>query len=169
MCELHKGETGVSALQQALGLSQSSLSQHLARLREDELVTTRRESQAIFYSLANSNVSRMISFALRIVLRRGMRRKAEAEEGGTKGKREGELFARPHKIERTRRMTIDRIVMAFAGAMILASLGLAHLFGPWWLLLAAFVGLNLFQAAFTGFCPLALILKKFGVKPGAAF
>jgi len=66
-------------------------------------------------------------------------------------------------------MTIDRIVMAFAGAMILASLGLAQFFGPWWLLLAAFVGLNLFQAAFTGFCPLALILKKFGVKPGAAF
>jgi hypothetical protein len=66
-------------------------------------------------------------------------------------------------------MTIDRIIMAFAGAMILVSLGLADLFGPWWLLLAAFVGLNLFQAAFTSFCPLALILKKFGVKPGAAF
>ncbi len=66
-------------------------------------------------------------------------------------------------------MTIDQIIMAFAGAMILASLGLAHLFGPGWLLLAAFVGLNLFQAAFTGFCPLAFLLKKFGVKPGAAF
>jgi hypothetical protein len=66
-------------------------------------------------------------------------------------------------------MSIDRIVMAFAGAMILISLTLAHFFGPWWLLLAAFVGLNLFQAAFTGFCPLALILKSFGCKPGAAF
>ena len=66
-------------------------------------------------------------------------------------------------------MTIDRVVMAFAGAMILASFGLAQFFGPWWLLLAAFVGVNLFQAAFTGFCPLALILKKFGVRPGAAF
>ena len=61
LCELHKGETGVSALQKALGLSQSSLSQHLARLREDELVTTRRESQAIFYSLANADVSRAIA------------------------------------------------------------------------------------------------------------
>jgi DNA-binding transcriptional ArsR family regulator len=61
LCELHKGETGVSVLQKALGLSQSSLSQHLARLREDELVTTRRESQAIFYSLANANVSRAIA------------------------------------------------------------------------------------------------------------
>jgi hypothetical protein len=98
-----------------------------------------------------------------------MRGKAEAEEGGTKGRREGELFSRPHEIEGTRRMTIDRIIMAFAGAMNLVSLGLAYFFGPWWLLLAAFVGLNLFQAAFTGFCPLALILKKFGAKPGAAF
>jgi DNA-binding transcriptional ArsR family regulator len=61
LCELHKGEAAVSALQQAIGLSQSSLSQHLARLREDELVTTRRESQAIYYSLANENVTRTIT------------------------------------------------------------------------------------------------------------
>lgn len=66
-------------------------------------------------------------------------------------------------------MTIDRIVMAFAGAMVLASLALAQLLGPLWLLLAAFVGLNLFQAAFTRFCPLAFILKKLGARPGAAF
>jgi DNA-binding transcriptional ArsR family regulator len=60
LCELHKGERSVSALQQAINLSQSSLSQHLARLREDELVNTRRSSQTIFYSLANENVSRVI-------------------------------------------------------------------------------------------------------------
>lgn len=66
-------------------------------------------------------------------------------------------------------MTIDRIVMAFAGAMILLSLGLSILLGPWWLLLAAFVGGNLLQAAFTGFCPLAMLLKRIGIKPGAAF
>ena len=66
-------------------------------------------------------------------------------------------------------MTIDRFVMAFAGAMILLSLTLAHFFGSWWLLLAAFVGANLLQAAFTGFCPLAMILKRYGIKPGAAF
>lgn len=60
LCELHKGELSVSAIQQALRLSQSSLSQHLARLREDELVKTRRESQTIFYSLASANVSRVI-------------------------------------------------------------------------------------------------------------
>lgn len=66
-------------------------------------------------------------------------------------------------------MSIDRIVMAFAGAMVLLSLALAQFFGPWWLLLAAFVGVNLFQAAFTGFCPLAIILRRLGVRPGAAF
>lgn len=66
-------------------------------------------------------------------------------------------------------MSIDRIVLAFAGAMVLLSLALAHLFGPLWLLLAGFVGANMLQAAFTGFCPLALMLRKFGCKPGAAF
>jgi DNA-binding transcriptional ArsR family regulator len=60
LCELHKGELSVSNLQEAIGLSQSSLSQHLARLREDSLVKTRRSSQTIFYSLANENVSRVI-------------------------------------------------------------------------------------------------------------
>ncbi|MEK4032847.1 metalloregulator ArsR/SmtB family transcription factor [Methylocystis sp. IM3] len=60
LCELHKGEHSVTRLQEAVGLSQSSLSQHLARLREDKLVKTRRESQTIYYSLANENVSRII-------------------------------------------------------------------------------------------------------------
>lgn len=66
-------------------------------------------------------------------------------------------------------MSIDRIVLAFAGTMVIASLVLGHFFSPYWLLLAGFVGLNLLQAAFTGFCPLAMILKKLGVRPGAAF
>jgi len=66
-------------------------------------------------------------------------------------------------------MSIDRIVLAFAGTMILLSLGLSFLFSPWWLLLAAFVGLNMLQSAFTGFCPLAMFLKKVGARPGAAF
>jgi ArsR family transcriptional regulator, virulence genes transcriptional regulator len=61
LCELHKGELSVTKLQEAIGLSQSSLSQHLARLREDNLVKTRRSSQTIFYSLANENVSRIIA------------------------------------------------------------------------------------------------------------
>ncbi|MBK8067662.1 MAG: DUF2892 domain-containing protein [Rhodanobacteraceae bacterium] len=66
-------------------------------------------------------------------------------------------------------MNIDRFVFAFAGSMILLSVLLAHLVSPWWLLLTAFVGLNLLQSAFTGFCPLALILKKVGIPSGQAF
>ena len=66
-------------------------------------------------------------------------------------------------------MTIDRIVLAFAGTVVLLGLLLGVLVSPWWLLLAAFVGLNLLQSAFTGFCPLARILKSLGIKPGAAF
>lgn len=66
-------------------------------------------------------------------------------------------------------MSIDRIVMAFAGSMVLMSLLLSQIHHPYWLYLAAFVGINLFQAAFTGFCPLAVILKKIGMKPGMAF
>jgi len=66
-------------------------------------------------------------------------------------------------------MSIDRVVLAFAGAMVLISLALGLLVSPYWFLLTAFVGLNLFQSAFTGFCPLAIILKKLGLAPGAAF
>ena len=66
-------------------------------------------------------------------------------------------------------MNVDRIVFAFAGSMILLSVSLAHYLSPWWLLLALFVGANMFQAAFTGFCPLALVLKRLGVRPGEAF
>lgn len=60
LCELHKGEQSVSALQEAVGLSQSSLSQHLARLRQDTLVQTRRDSRTIYYSLADERVAKVI-------------------------------------------------------------------------------------------------------------
>lgn len=66
-------------------------------------------------------------------------------------------------------MQIDNAVFALAGTMILASLALAHFFSPWFLLLAAFVGLNMLQAAFTGFCPAAMIFKRLGLKSGCAF
>ena len=66
-------------------------------------------------------------------------------------------------------MTIDRFVMAFAGTMVLLSLVLAQLHSVNWLWFTAFVGINVFQSAFTGFCPLATILKKTGMKPGQAF
>ena len=66
-------------------------------------------------------------------------------------------------------MSIDRIVLAFAGFMILASLLLGVYVNPNWFWFTAFVGANLFQSAFTGFCPLAVILKRLGVQRGAAF
>jgi len=66
-------------------------------------------------------------------------------------------------------MNIDRLVFAFAGTMVLLSLLLGYLVSPWWLLLAAFVGANMLQAAFTGFCPLAMFLRNLGASPGAAF
>lgn len=66
-------------------------------------------------------------------------------------------------------MSIDRIVVAFAGTMILVSLLLSQYHHQYWLWLTAFVGANLLQSAFTGFCPLAKILKSIGARPGHAF
>jgi hypothetical protein len=66
-------------------------------------------------------------------------------------------------------MNLDRAVMSFAGVMVLASLALAHWVSPNWLWFTAFVGLNLFQASFTGFCPAAMIFKRLGIRDGAAF
>ncbi|HEX2585726.1 MAG TPA: DUF2892 domain-containing protein [Steroidobacteraceae bacterium] len=66
-------------------------------------------------------------------------------------------------------MTIDRIVMAFAGSMVLISLALGLYVSTNWYWLTAFVGANLLQASFSGWCPLAMILKKMGVKAGVAF
>lgn len=57
LCQLAEGEKSVGALQALVGLSQSALSQHLARLRRDNLVKTRRSAQTIFYSLANADAS----------------------------------------------------------------------------------------------------------------
>ena len=66
-------------------------------------------------------------------------------------------------------MSIDRAVFVFAGLVILAGVALAHFVSPWWILLSAFAGANMIQAAFTGFCPAAMVFKKLGLKPGAAF
>jgi hypothetical protein len=66
-------------------------------------------------------------------------------------------------------MSIDRIVIAFAGTMVLLSLLLSQLHNQNWLWLTAFVGLNLLQSSFTGFCPLAIMLKKLGIQPGNAY
>lgn len=66
-------------------------------------------------------------------------------------------------------MTIDRIVLAFAGGFVLLSLLFSQVWSPAWLWLTAFVGANMVQAAFTRFCPLAILLKRFGVPTGEAF
>ena len=66
-------------------------------------------------------------------------------------------------------MTIDRAVFIFAGVMLLAGIALARYVHPLWILLSVFVGLNMIQAAFTGFCPAAMLFKALGVRPGAAF
>ena len=66
-------------------------------------------------------------------------------------------------------MTLDRVVFVFAGLVVLAGVALAHFVSPWWMLLSAFAGANMIQAAFTGFCPAAMVFKKLGVRPGDAF
>ena len=66
-------------------------------------------------------------------------------------------------------MNIDRLVLTIAGSFILLSVLLSVFHSPYWLFFTAFVGANLLQASFTGFCPLAIMLKKAGVKSGHAF
>ncbi len=66
-------------------------------------------------------------------------------------------------------MNIDRAIFAIAGGFILASIALSQLHSVNWLWFTAFVGANMLQASFTGFCPLAMILKKLGLRSGNAF
>ena len=66
-------------------------------------------------------------------------------------------------------MNIDRFVLAFAGTVVLVSLSLGLWVNQNWFFLTAFVGLNLLQSSFTGFCPLAIVLRKAGLQAGVAF
>lgn len=66
-------------------------------------------------------------------------------------------------------MSMDRIIFAIAGTFILASVALAHFHSPNWLFFTAFVGANLLQASFSGWCPMVTMLRKLGVKSGMAF
>ena len=71
-------------------------------------------------------------------------------------------------------MSLDQMINAMAGFFILLSLGLGVEASPifhsvYWLWFTAFVGANLLQSSFTGFCPAAMIFKKLGAKPGTAF
>ena len=53
--------------------------------------------------------------------------------------------------------------------LLLAGVALAHFVNPWWILLSVFAGLNMIQAAFTGFCPAAMVFRRIGFRPGPAF
>lgn len=66
-------------------------------------------------------------------------------------------------------MTLDRAVMAFAGVMVLISVLLTSFVSPYFLWFTVFIGINLIQSSFTGFCPAAMVMKKLGLRPGTAF
>ena len=66
-------------------------------------------------------------------------------------------------------MNIDKAVLAFAGFAVLLGLALGYYINAYWYLLTAFAGLNMLQAAFTGFCPAAIVFKKLGLRDGCAF
>jgi DUF2892 family protein len=66
-------------------------------------------------------------------------------------------------------MNLDRGVFAVAGTVVLLSVLLTVAVSTWWLLLTAFVGLNLLQSSVTGFCPAAVVLGRLGVPSGCAF
>jgi hypothetical protein len=57
-------------------------------------------------------------------------------------------------------MKIESLIRILAGTLVLLSLALSYFFNPWWLALAAFVGVNLVQSAFTGFCPAEIVLRR---------
>lgn len=62
-------------------------------------------------------------------------------------------------------MTVNQAVMAFAGFMVLLSLALTHWVSPYFIWLTVFVGANLLQSAFSGFCPAASVFRKLGFRP----
>lgn len=66
-------------------------------------------------------------------------------------------------------MNLDRAVVAFAGCVVLLGVFLSMTVHPWWIALTIFAGLNMIQAAFTGFCPAAVVFRRLGVRPGTAF
>lgn len=66
-------------------------------------------------------------------------------------------------------MTLDRSVLLFAGVMVLFSVGLTTFVSPHFVWFTVFIGANLIQSAFTGFCPAAMVFRAFGIKKGCAF
>jgi len=66
-------------------------------------------------------------------------------------------------------MSMDRLILAIAGTFIVVSVVLSQYHSPYWLYFTAFIGLNLLQASFTGWCPMVTLLRLLGVKKGVAF
>lgn len=66
-------------------------------------------------------------------------------------------------------MSLDKSVLAFAGIMVLLSVGLTVWVSPLFVWFTVFVGVNMLQSAFTGFCPAASVFRKLGIRPGCAF
>lgn len=66
-------------------------------------------------------------------------------------------------------MNVDRAVFVFAGFVVLLGIALSLTVHPWWIALSAFAGLNMVQAAFTGWCPAAMVFKALGLRSGHAF
>ncbi|NJS39219.1 MAG: DUF2892 domain-containing protein [Rhodobacteraceae bacterium] len=66
-------------------------------------------------------------------------------------------------------MSIDRAVLLFAGVMVLFSVLLTAFVSPLFVWFTVFIGANLIQSAFTGFCPAAMAFKAMGIKTGTAF
>ena len=66
-------------------------------------------------------------------------------------------------------MTLDRSVMLFAGVMVLLSVVLTAFVSPLFIWFTVFIGANLIQSSFTGFCPAAMVFRKLGIKTGCAF
>lgn len=62
-------------------------------------------------------------------------------------------------------MDLNRWLRLIAGAFVMASVALGYFVSPWWFLFTAIVGLNLFQSAFTNWCPMMAFLRKLGVRP----
>ena len=149
LCELAGGERTVTELQQAVGIAMSAVSQHLAKLREAEIVddATRVANHPLFARQRARRWRCWVRSTASFCVKRGP---AESQK-------EKSI------------MTLDRAVLAFAGSVVLISLALGNWVSPWWLLLTAFAGLNMIQASFTGFCPAAMVFKAVGVKKGCAF
>jgi hypothetical protein len=64
-------------------------------------------------------------------------------------------------------MNVERYLRMIAGAVVMVTLGLGYRVSPYWYLFTGFVGLNLFQSAFTNWCPMMTFLKKLGVRESA--